>query len=561
MNRIVALLSAGLLAGLSFTVSAQTARTTQDPKIATDRAVEIYRHVLSNVVSLYVDTFDVERVTAQGLNATLSQLDPYTNYFPETDRDDFNFMTTGEYGGIGAYIQQVDSTVYVREPMPGSPAAKAGLRPGDAFLEIDGESVVPGTAALISGKLKGPIGTDVRVRILPCGSDRPAEKVLSRANVVVDQVAYSAVYGDRIGYIRLTSFTDKSASDVKRAYERLSASGKLRGLVLDLRGNGGGVLDGAIDILGMFVPRQTRVLYTKGKLPESAQEYFTEDEPMSLDLPLAVLINGGSASASEIVAGALQDLDRAVLVGSKSFGKGLVQSTRPVPYNGIVKVTVARYYIPSGRCIQQLDYSHRNPDGTVAAVPDSLTKIYHTASGRVVRDGGGIRPDIAIEDEILTEPVLSMSRKGELFRHAARLAAGRPAPEALQDIRVSEEDCAALVDSLEASGFSYGEMSGKALEQLRELAAYEGYDERSRDEFAALEAKLTPSLRRDIVPVKAQVADLLRGELAMLYFGSQGYYAVLMETDPSLKEAVKVLEDPERYRALLRPETTEDGKE
>lgn len=562
MNKIVALLSLGLLSSLVSTASAQSDKTAQDPKIATDRAVEIYRNVLSNVTALYVDSFDVEKIAAQGLNITLSQLDPYTNYFPETDREDFNFMTTGEYGGIGAYILQVDSTVYVREPMPGSPAAQAGLRSGDAFLEIDGKSVVPGTASLISSKLKGPIGTDVRVCILPAGETKPVEKTLSRANVVVDQVSYSAVYGDRIGYIRLNSFTVKSAADVKRAYERLSAKGKLKGLVLDLRGNTGGVLDGAIDIVGMFVPKKTKVLYTKGKLPQSMQEYYTEEEPLSLDLPLVVLINGSSASASEIVAGSLQDLDRAVLVGSKSFGKGLVQSTRPTPYNGIVKVTVARYYIPSGRCIQQLDYSHRNPDGSVAAVPDSLTKVFHTTRGRIVRDGGGIRPDITVEDEILTEPVLSMSRKGALFKFATHLAAQRPTPSSLSDIIVTGEDYEALVDTLEASDFKYGQMSSRALEQLRELAEFEGYDDESKEEFEALKKKLTPSLRRDIESHREQVIDMLRGELAMHHFGSQGYYAVLMETDPSLKEAIKILEDGARYREILSPKkNSSDGKE
>lgn len=562
MNKILPLLTASLLGGLCLSASAQSDKTTTtDPHLATSRAIDIYRSVLGNVSTLYVDTFDMEKVTAQGLNMTLSQLDPYTNFFPETDRADFAFMTTGEYGGIGAYILQVDSVVYVREPMPGSPAAKAGLRPGDAFLEIDGKSVVPGTSSLISNKLKGPIDTDVQVCILPVGQTEPVEKTLTRANVVVDQVVYSAIYGDRIGYIRLSSFTDKSAADVRRAYERLSSSGKLKGLVLDLRGNTGGVLDGAIDIVGMFVPKGTKVMETKGRLPQSGQEYRTSADPISLDLPLTVLINGSSASASEIVAGSLQDLDRAVLIGSKSFGKGLVQSTRPTPYNGILKVTVARYYIPSGRCIQQLDYSHRNPDGSVAAVPDSLTKTFHTAAGRIVRDGGGIRPDIKVEDEVLTEPILSLSRKGTLFRYATRLAAERPAPKSSREISVSADDYEALVDTLEASHFTYGEMSAKALEQLRELADFEGYAEGSKAEFDALKAKLTPSLRRDIAPHKELVLDLLRGEMAMYYFGSQGYYAVMMETDPSLREAVKLLEDPQRYRELLTPKGKSDGKE
>lgn len=549
MKRIlILLLSTALLAGSLY---AQTDSVPTDPKLATDRAVEIYRSVLSSVSTLYVDTFDVEKVAADGLNRTLAQLDPYTNYLPEVDRASFDFMTTGQYGGIGAYILQVDSMVYIREPMPGSPAEAAGLRSGDLFLEVEGKSVVPATSSEISEQLMGPIGTEVQVCVLPAGATEPVEKTLTRASVVVDQVVYSAVYGDRIGYIRLQSFTAQSAEDVLRAYRRLTEKEPLKGLVLDLRGNTGGVLDDAIDIVGMFVPKGTRVLYTKGRLPQTTQEYFTDKDPVCPDLPLAVLINGNSASASEIVSGSLQDFDRAVLLGTKSFGKGLVQSTRPTPHNGLLKLTIARYYIPSGRCIQQLDYSHRNPDGTVAAVPDSLTKIFHTRTGREVRDGGGIRPDIVVEEELLTEPLLSMSRKGALFLFASQLAAERPEPKSIEDISVGDKEYEMLLDQLEKSDFTYGEMSGLALKQLEELAKFEGYDRDSKAEFDALRKKLTPSLRADAEASKAEILDMLRGELALHSFGSAGYYAVIMETDPTLREAVKLLEDPERYRAIL----------
>ncbi|MDO5035358.1 MAG: S41 family peptidase [Porphyromonas sp.] len=517
------------------------------------RAIEVYRSVLTGAAGYYVDTFDIEKVSTRGIQSMLSQLDPYTEYIPEMAKDDFAFMTTGEYGGIGAYIQQVDSIVYVQMPMPGSPAEKAGLKMGDAFLEIDGESVVPGTPSKVSGKLKGAVGTDVRAKVLKLGEDTPTEVVITRGNVVVDQVLYSGMYQDSIGYVRLSSFTDKSAEDVRRAYKKLEETGRMKSFILDLRSNGGGVMNGAIDILSMFVPKNTKVLYTEGRLPQTSQTYLTTEEPLDTEMPMVVMINGSSASASEIVAGALQDLDRAVLVGTKSFGKGLVQSTLPVPYDGILKVTISRYYIPSGRCIQQLDYSHRNPDGSVASVPDSLTQIFYTASGRPVRDGGGIRPDIEVKDETLGASVIPMMAEGRIFQFSNQLFLERPNADQLSDVVVTDEDFDRFVAFLEEKDFTYGEMSLSALEQLRELAEFEGYTERSEEAFKQLEEALTPDLMRDVAPHKEQVKMLLKGFLAAHHFGNPGQYAVNLETDPTMAAALEVLSDPARYREILQP--------
>lgn len=461
-------------------------------------------------------------------------------------------LTTGEYAGIGAYIQLVDSTVYVQYPMPGSPAEKAGLGMGDAFLEIDGVSVVPGTPAMVSGKLKGPVGTTVKVKVKRLGKSAPEEFTIVRGNVVVDQVVYRGMYADGVGYIRLSSFTTRSADDVKRAYEELNKGGKMKSLILDLRSNGGGVMDGAIDILSMFVPKGTKVLYTKGRLPQTSQEYFTEQEPIALDIPLVVMINGGSASASEIVAGALQDLDRAVLVGSKSFGKGLVQSTLPVPYDGILKVTVSRYHIPSGRCIQQLDYSHRNPDGSVAAVPDSLTQVFKTVGGREVRDGGGIRPDIEIEGETLDAIVFAMSNQGRLFEFVNQLYLERPKTTKLSDVVITDEDIDRFVTYLEQNDFEYGEMSKEALGSVERMAEFEGYKEQAKEAFAKLKEVLTPSLRRDMEPSREQVKRMMRGLLAQHYFGQEGQYAVTLESDPTMKGALEVLTDTTKYHNILK---------
>ena len=555
MKKIVLALWAALALGTAgcSTLEAQTARTaSSDTQLEVSRAIQIFRDVLTGTANLYVDTVKVQDITTRGINAMLMQLDPYTNYLPEVEKEDFDFMTTGEYAGIGAYIQQVDSVVFVSYPMPGSPAEKAGLKPGDAFVEIDGKDMIPSTAAKISSTLKGPVGTEVKVTIRRNGESQTRSFVITRGNVTVDQVVYRGVFGDRIGFIRLSSFTSKSAEDVLNAYRELTKEGPLKSLILDLRSNGGGVLDGAIDILGMFLPKGTEVLTTKGKLPQTTQSYKTTSEPIAPTLPLAVLINGGTASASEILSGTLQDLDRAVLVGAKSFGKGLVQTTRPVSYDGLLKVTISRYYIPSGRSIQQLDYSHRNPDGTVAAVPDSLTKVYYTRNGRPVRDGGGIRPDREVKDEVLSAPVYSMLSEGEIFMYARELARTKPAPKSLKEITVTDEEFEAFLAFLEGRKFEYGKLSLRALDELKELAEFEGYEERSKAAFEALKKELTPNLRQDVQKDKEQIKGLLRAALAVYYFGMEGQFAVNLESDRSIEEAIRVLSDPKEYETILK---------
>ena len=534
------------------TIEAQIPTRKSDTQLEVSRAIQIFRDVLTGTANLYVDTVKVQDITTRGINAMLMQLDPYTNYLPEVEKEDFDFMTTGEYAGIGAYIQQVDSIVYVSYPMPGSPAEKVGLKPGDAFVEIDGKDMIPSTAAKISSTLKGPVGTEVKVTIRRNGESQTRSFVITRGNVTVDQVVYRGIFGDRIGFIRLSSFTSKSAEDVLNAYKELTKDGPLKSLILDLRSNGGGVLDGAIDILGMFLPKGTEVLTTKGKLPQTTQSYKTTADPIAPALPLAVLINGGTASASEILSGTLQDLDRAVLVGSKSFGKGLVQTTRPVSYDGLLKVTISRYYIPSGRSIQQLDYSHRNPDGTVAAVPDSLTKVYYTKNGRPVRDGGGIRPDKEVKDEVLSSPVYNMLSEGEIFMYARELARTKPEPKSLGEITVTDEDFEGFLTFLEGRKFEYGKLSLRALDELKELAEFEGYEERSKTAFEALKKELTPNLRTDVIKDKEQIKSLLRAALAVYRFGMEGQFAVNLESDRSIEEAVRILSTPTEYEAILK---------
>lgn len=554
---LVSSLALALVTGMPNAYSQTRKAKNTDNQIEIGRSAQIFKQVLSGIESLYVDTVNIKEMTSKGINAMLSDLDPYTEYMTATESKDFEFMTTGIYGGIGAYIQEKDSAVYVQNPMPGSPAAKSGLKKGDKFVVIDGTSVIPGTAAKVSGLLKGPVGTKVKVKILRLGEDKERDFTLTRENVVVDQVAHRGVYGDHVGYINLSSFTNKSAEDVLSTYNELTKERKLNGLILDLRSNGGGVMDDAIKMLSMFVPENTLVLYTEGKLPETSQKYYTKGKPIAPHLPIAVLINGGSASASEIVAGAIQDFDRGVIIGSKSFGKGLVQSTRPLPNNGVLKLTIARYYIPSGRCIQQLDYSHRNPDGSVASIPDSLANTFRTKSGRVVKDGGGIRPDITIEDETLPVSVFNMIRGGYIFEFANKLYLKNrmnTTPKSISDIVVTDEDFEDFLTYLEKEKFTYGKLSLQALKSLKNLINFEGYKEQSVAAVEALEKVITPDLRRDVMRHKKMIINQIRSSLSTHYFGMPGQYTIGLETDASFKKALEVLANKELYRKILTPQ-------
>ncbi|MDE6174093.1 MAG: S41 family peptidase, partial [Duncaniella sp.] len=370
---------------------------TRSKKNEISRNLDIFNALYKELQTFYVDSIDAEKSINTAIAAMLNDIDPYTEYFSAKDQDAFRTMTTGEYGGIGSIIQQNEEGVIISEPYEGSPAQKAGLRPGDLFVSIDGDSVLGWTSDRVSNKLKGQSGSTLKlVMKRPWVSDSIKTFEFKRAKIQIPPVPYVGMVRPEIGYIGLNTFSEKSAAEVRAGVEKLIKDGA-KGLILDLRGNGGGLVESAIEILGFFLPKGTAVLTTRGKGVLNEKVYKTSVNPIDTKIPLAVLVDGSSASASEIVSGALQDLDRAVIIGNRSFGKGLVQSTRELPYDGMLKVTIAKYYIPSGRLIQAIDYSRRNPDGSVARIPDSLTNVFKTAGGREVRDGGGITPDIKIE--------------------------------------------------------------------------------------------------------------------------------------------------------------------
>ncbi len=515
------------------------------------RNLDIFNSLFKELNLFYVDTIDAEKAISNGVNAMLSRLDPYTEYIPEKEKEDFFFSTTGEYAGIGSLIMERDKAVYISEPYEGMPAQLAGLRPGDKIVMIDNDSVAGWRSAAVSERLKGPANTKLKVTVERPGVEGVLTFDIIRKKIQMPAVPYYDVVCDSVGYIYLSSFTDSAADEVKHALQELKRRG-ITSLILDLRSNGGGILEQAVQIVNLFVPKGVEVLSTRGRNKKMDKIYKTTQEPVDEHIPLAVLIDGGTASSSEIVAGALQDLDRAVIVGSRSFGKGLVQSTRPLPYNGMLKVTIARYYIPSGRLIQAIDYSHRNPDGSVARIPDSLTHEFKTAHGRIVRDGGGIKPDVETSFERRGNISYYLMKDFYFFDFATQYAAAHdtiaPAKEFVLPDSVYN-DFKAFVKS---KNFKYDKQSERILADLKEVAKFEGYfDENTQKQFEALEACLNHDLDRDLETFRDEIGQLLSIEIVKRYYYQKGEIIESIKDDKDLTEACTILNDAQRYSQIL----------
>ena len=522
-----------------------------DNRFEVSKNLDVFNALVKEVDMFYVDSVNVEKTVRTGIDAMLSTLDPYTEYIPEQEMGDLKFITTGEYGGIGSFIRERDGGVYIIEPFEGMPAALAGLKAGDKLLVIDGTDLTGMTSDKVSELLKGKPNTKMTLKIQRPNEKKPRTLELIRKQVLVDQVTYYGVRNDSIGYIYLKGFTDKSAQEVKAAFEDLKKNHHIKSLVFDLRNNGGGLLDGAVQIVGMFVPKGEVVLSTKGKIKQWDRTYRTATEPLDTVMPIAVLINGGSASAAEIVSGALQDMDRAVLVGQRSFGKGLVQSTRELPYNGNLKVTMSKYYIPSGRCIQAIDYSHKNPDGSAARIPDSLTTVFNTSKGRLVRDGGGVRPDFEVEEPKVPTIMYYLVSDMVAFDFATEWAQRHPSIGPIESFRLSDADYEEFKKFAKEKNFTYDRQSEKLLKNLKEVAGFEGYLDESSDEFKALEAKLTPNLDRDLDRFKDQITELLSAEIVKRYYYQKGELIQSLKKDKVLDKALEVLGNPSLYQTTL----------
>jgi carboxyl-terminal processing protease len=493
----------------------------------------------------------------RGIDAMLRGLDPYTEYIPEDEMEGLKMVTTGEYGGIGALIRYRDGATIVTAPFEGMPAALAGIKAGDKILSIDDKDATGIPDEKVSEMLKGLPNTKLKLKIQRPGEKKDRTFEIIRKQIILDQVTYYGVKNDSIGYIYLQGFTDKSAEEIKAAFDDLRKNHNIKSLILDLRENGGGVLEGAVQTVGFFVPKGTEVISIRGKARQLDRIYRTYNEPVDTVMPLAVLINGSSASASEIVAGALQDMDRAVLIGQRSYGKGLVQSTRNLPYDGKLKVTMSRYYIPSGRCIQQLDYAHRNPDGSAAAIPDSLTSVFHTAKGRPVRDVGGIRPDFEIDER--KDPTmlyyLFMDRDFVVFDYVTDWVRNHDTIPSPDNFVYSDEDYEDFKKIALEKKFEYDRQSGKALNTLKEMAEFEGFLEENSTLFATLEEKLKPDLARDLERFKSRIKQYIASEIVKRYYYDKGELQYNLKEDKTLEKALEVLGDKEIYmKTLSSPE-------
>ncbi len=523
----------------------------RDTRIA--RNLDIFNALFKELNAFYVDTLDIDKSMETAINAMLDDVDPYTEYIPAKATSDFLVISTGEYGGIGSYIYERDGKVYISEPYEDSPSAKSGLKPGDRIIKIDGESVEGWDNAKVSEHLKGQPSTPISITVVrKYDPDSVKTFNLTREKIKVDPVSYYGVIHENIGYIALDTYNDHSASHVKSALLELKANPAVKNIVLDLRGNGGGLLESAIQIVGMFVPKGTQVLQTRGKTKQDERTYKTTEDPIDTSIPLAVLVDGGTASAAEITAGALQDLDRAVVLGTRSFGKGLVQSTRQLPFDALFKVTVSKYYIPSGRLIQEIDYSSKDEAGNPKHTVDSTAQQYTTAHGRVVKGGGGITPDIVIEPGKVSRLVYNIVRDYWAFDYAVKYASEHPTIPAAQDFKITDEiynDFKAFIDP---EKFEYDKVCEKSLASLKKTAEEEGYlNDETKAEFERLEKLLKHDLDKDLDLHRDDIEKLLGKEIIKNYYYQRGQMIYALGEDRVTARASEMFNKKGEYEKIL----------
>ena len=522
--------------------------------------LDIFATLFREVNLYYVDEVQPGQLMKTGIDAMLESLDPYTNYIPEDDIEDARFMTTGQYGGIGALIRTKEDHIVIAEPYEDSPAAKADLRAGDVIIEIEGRSTKGKTTSDIVKVLKGQPNTPVKLLIKRDGEEKNIEKTIMREEIKVDNVPYYGMVDDKIGYIKLTGFTQDAGREVKDALVKLKENPALEGVVLDLRGNPGGLLREAINIVNIFVEKNIDIVSTKGKVKEWDKTYKSLNAPVDLTIPLAVLVNRSSASASEIVSGSIQDLDRGVIVGQRSFGKGLVQTTRPLSYNTQMKITTSKYYIPSGRCIQAKDYSHRNEDGSVGTVPDSMIKEFSTRAGRKVYDGGGVIPDVSLATKEYTPISRSVVSNNLIFDFATQYRSKHPELASARDFKVTPEIFTEFSNFLSTKEYSYKTESEELLEEWQKVAEREKYFEAAKAEFEQLKQKIDHDKKADIEKSKDQLSELLADEITSRYFYQKGRIESSFSYDTELKKAVEILKNPTFYKEILTGKYVEEVK-
>jgi carboxyl-terminal processing protease len=513
--------------------------------------LDIYYTLFRELNMFYVDETDPEDLVTTSIDAMLSSLDPYTTFIPESDMDEFQFQTTGEYGGIGSLIRRSGNSVMIAEPYDGFPAAKAGIRAGDQILKVDGVSTKDMAIESVSDKLKGKPGTELVLTIERFGEEKPLSFTLAREKISIKNVPYFGMLDQSTGYIYISNFTTGAGREVEDALTALKKDHALKSLVLDLRANPGGLLIEAVRICNLFVNKGEMIVSTRGKMEQWDSDYSTTREPVDTEIPLVIMVNRGSASASEIVAGALQDLDRAVVIGQRTFGKGLVQTSRPLKYNAQLKVTTAKYYIPSGRCIQALDYTHRNEDGSVGIIPDSLISEYSTRSGRLVYDGGGIEPDFEVVPEMLSEIAIQLFTQSMFFDFATRYRNVNDEIDSPETFSLSDEDYELFKVFLKEKNFAFQTASEKAFADLMRTAKREKYYDLAEEEFSSLEDKLIHNNLQDLETFEKEIKQILLEEIVNRYYFQSGRVLAQIQEDVQLDKAKEVFNTPGMLKEVL----------
>ncbi len=538
-----------LILVLSVVLSSYISLSYSDNYFETSKNIDIFTSLYKELNTYYVDRTDPGILMKEAIDAMLKSLDPYTQYIPESEIEDFRLQTTGQYGGIGAMITKIDDYVVISEPYEGFPAQKAGLLPGDRIIEINGVDAKGKSTEDVSKILRGQPNTSVTLLINRPHVEQSFKVSFNREKVSVPSVPYSAYISDGIGYVRLNSFTKNCANNVKSSIMELKNEQNLEGLILDLRGNPGGLLNESVDIVNLFVEKGVEVVNTKGKIKSWDKSYVASKNPLDIDVPLVVLINSASASASEIVSGAIQDLDRGVIIGQRSFGKGLVQQTRKLPYNSQLKLTVAKYYIPSGRCIQALDYSNRNDDGSVGKITDSLMTTFYTKNGREVKDGGGILPDIVLDTENYSMIIASLYRERLFFHYANYFRfLNDKIPD---DFIFSDLDYSNFTEYLLDKDYSYKTETEKSLENFKKESEEEGYFIDLSNEYSILQNKLMEKKQDDLIKSKEDIQEILTMEIMSRYYFQKGRIKASINFDVEIKKAIELLQDPQKYDNIL----------
>lgn len=517
--------------------------------------LNVFSAIVKELDMFYVDTLDPNKMVREGIDNMLFSLDPYTEYFPEEDQSELEQMIKGSFGGIGSFITydtKLKRSV-ISEPFENTPAAKVGLKAGDILIEIDGKDLLGKNNAEVSQMLRGEAGTSFKLKVNRPnlkGAYTPMEFTMVRESIQNPSIPYATVLENHVGYINLSTFSGSPSKEFKKTFLDLKKKGATS-LVIDLRNNGGGLLDEAVEIANYFLPRGKVIVTTKGKIKQASNSYKTLREPLDLDIPVAVLVNSATASASEILSGSLQDLDRAVVVGNRTFGKGLVQVPRSLPYGGTMKVTTSKYYIPSGRCVQAIDYKNRNEDGSVGAIPDSLTKIFHTAAGREVRDGGGVMPDIAVKQEKLPNILFYLVRDNLVFDYATQYCLKHPTIASPEKFELTAADYTDFKAMVKKADFKYDQQSEKILKTLKEAAEFEGYMQDASDEFKALEKKLNHNLERDLDYFSKDIKRMVTNEIVKRYYFQKGSLIQQLKDDNDLEAAIQILNNPAKYKEML----------